>query len=108
MAIDDVTFTPSCAKYNGTIPTRPPTTPYTGPSTTTTTSTTTQYTGPSTTTTTSTTTLYTGPSTTTTVPLTTTTTPYIGKVFLKSKKKRLLIVFIIRMCWIRVSKWWYL
>ncbi|CAF1517485.1 unnamed protein product [Rotaria sordida] len=55
MAIDDVTYTPQCVKYNGTIPTRPTTTtstptPYTGPPTTTSTST--PYTGPPTTTTT--------------------------------------------------------
>jgi hypothetical protein len=39
MALDDITFTPQCAKFNGTRPTSPPTvttTPYTGPSTTTT------------------------------------------------------------------------
>lgn len=46
MALDDITFTPQCVKFNGTRPTRPPTqptTPYTGPSTTTT-----PYTGSST------------------------------------------------------------
>jgi hypothetical protein len=34
MALDDITFTPQCAKYNGTRPTRPPSTAYTGSSTT--------------------------------------------------------------------------
>jgi hypothetical protein len=57
MALDDITFTPQCVKFNGTRPTTP-TVP---------TATTTQYTGPSTTTT-----PYTGPSTTsTTTPNTT-------------------------------------
>ncbi|CAF4325762.1 unnamed protein product, partial [Adineta steineri] len=44
MALDDITFTPQCVKFNGTIPTRPPTTsttPYTGTPTTSTTTTTT-------------------------------------------------------------------
>ncbi|CAF4442690.1 unnamed protein product [Rotaria magnacalcarata] len=72
MAIDDITFTPQCIKYNGTIPTVPTTTPYTG--------TTTPYTGPSTTTTTTTTpagetttTTPAGETTTTTTEKTTTT-----------------------------------
>jgi hypothetical protein len=63
MALDDITFTPQCVKFNGTRPTTP-TVP---------TATTTQYTGPSTTTT-----PYTGPSTTSTT--TPNTTP-IGTVF---------------------------
>ncbi|CAF4972899.1 unnamed protein product, partial [Rotaria sp. Silwood1] len=69
MAIDDITYTPQCVQYNGTIPTVPTTTPYTGPQTTT--STPTPYTGPPTTT--STPTPYTGPPTTTSTP-----TPYTG------------------------------
>ncbi|CAF3769976.1 unnamed protein product, partial [Adineta steineri] len=59
MALDDITFTPQCVKFNGTIPTRPPTTsttPYTGTPTTSTTTTTTPYTGTPTTSTTTTTT----------------------------------------------------
>jgi len=61
MALDDITYTPQCVIYNGTTPTRPPTTtPYTGPPTTTT-----KYVGPSTTTT-----PYTGPPTTTTTSIT--------------------------------------
>jgi hypothetical protein len=47
MALDDITFTPQCVKYDGTTPTPPGTTPYTGPSTT---STAPPYTGPTTTT----------------------------------------------------------
>jgi len=49
MAIDDITFTPQCAIYNGTTPATTTTTPYTGPSTTSTTTTTTPYIGPTTT-----------------------------------------------------------
>jgi len=86
MALDDVSYTPQCVQYNGTTPTRPTVTPYTGPPTTTTEPpTTTPYTGPPTTTTSGpsttsteppTTTPYTGPPTTTTTgPTTTTTTP---------------------------------
>ncbi|CAF3061755.1 unnamed protein product, partial [Rotaria sp. Silwood2] len=68
MALDYITYTPQCVKYNETIPTRPTTTTTlcTGSSTTTT-----RYTG---TTTTITTTKYTGPSTTTTTVRATTTT----------------------------------
>ncbi len=76
MVLDDITFTPQCVKFNGTIPTIPPTTTtttvYTEPSTTTTT-TATVYTEPSTTTTT--TAVYTEPPTTTTTITGTTTTP---------------------------------
>jgi len=89
MAIDDITFTPQCVKFNGTIPTIPPTTPYTGPTTTAytgpaTTTTTTVYTGPPTT---STTTVYTEPSTPTTTTTTGTTTTPRGKddFFYKNK-----------------------
>ncbi|CAF1080522.1 unnamed protein product [Rotaria sordida] len=67
MALDDITYTSQCVKYNGTISTRPTTTttPCTGSSTTTT-----RYTGITTITTT---TKYTEPSTTTTIRTTTTT-----------------------------------